>query len=301
MIVVSVIITTYNSAQFIRDTIQSVYNQEGIDRDFKIQLIVVDDQSKDDTVEILKQFPTLEYFVNERNSGGPNVGRNKGLSMVKGAFVTFLDHDDQWKVNRLKAQLKFQNYSIITCGYDIFKDQMPVSTVCNKNEKGWIEYAENETFLSKLARDPQGQICYMGSILLSSKLKHILFEETYGKCDYDYILRILKDNNSVEVCMPLFDRFVESNNLSLNEQYRLQDYSVNNQMFTQFQHEFPEAVKKGKLRLNAALGRYYFQQSKGVEARKYLLKARLGVVNISLILTSFFAKNLVNKFFNVFS
>jgi glycosyltransferase involved in cell wall biosynthesis len=301
MITISVIITTFNAAQTIENTILSVLHQDGIDTEFNVQLIVVDDKSTDKTVEIIKRFPEIVFEINKVNSGGPNAGRNKGLYIANGDFITFLDHDDIWKKDKLKKQLRFKNHSVITCGYDLLKNQKFVETVCNESEKGFIEYKKNQSFLSKLAREPKGQICYFGSIMIASELKIIPFEEQFGKCDYDYILNILKDNQSVEVCEPLFYRYVESNNLSLNENYRLQDYTINNQMFTKFETTYPTEVKKGKFRLNAALGRYYFQQSNGKMARKYLSKARLGLVNIALIATSYFGKNIINRFFNVFS
>ena len=301
MITISVIITTYNSARTIENTILSVLGQDGIDTEFEVQLIVVDDKSTDKTIEIIKGFTGLIYQVNDVNSGGPNAGRNRGLALANGDFITFLDHDDVWKNDKLTKQLRFKNCPVITCGYDLLKDQKYVETVCNKSEKGFIEYKKNQSFLSKLAREPDGQICYFGSIMIAAELKNIAFEEQFGKCDYDYILNILKNNQSVEVCEPLFYRYVESNNLSLNENYRLQDYVVNNQMFTKFETTYPAEVKKGKLRLNASLGRYYYQQSNGKMARKYLSQARLRLVNITLIITSYFGKSIVNKFFNVFS
>lgn len=301
MITISIIITTYNSARTIENTILSVLKQDGIDAEFKVQLIVVDDKSTDNTIKIIKKFPDLVIGINEVNSGGPNAGRNKGLAMANGDFITFLDHDDIWKKDKLKKQLRFKNYPVITCGYDLLKDQEYVETICNKSEKGFIEYKKNQSFLSKLAREPDGQICYFGSIMIAAGLKKIPFEEQFGKCDYDYILKILKNNQSIEVCEPLFYRYVESSNLSLNENYRLQDYIINNQMFTKFETIYPAEVKKGKLRLNASLGRYYYQQSNGKMARKYLIQARLGLVNIALIATSYCGKNLVNKLFNIFS
>jgi glycosyltransferase involved in cell wall biosynthesis len=106
MITVSVIITTYNSARTIENTILSVLGQDGIDSEFKVTLIVVDDKSTDNTIEIIKKFTGLIYQVNDFNSGGPNAGRNKGLAMAKGDFITFLDHDDVWKKDKLTKQLR---------------------------------------------------------------------------------------------------------------------------------------------------------------------------------------------------
>ncbi len=54
MIRVSVILGTYNSAAFIKRTVESVLYQEGEGRDFKIELLAIDDCSNDNTVELLR-------------------------------------------------------------------------------------------------------------------------------------------------------------------------------------------------------------------------------------------------------
>ena len=86
----SVIIPTYNRADFIRRTIQSVFNQQY--KNFEV--IIVDDGSTDATEEVVGnfEFKNLFYFKTENLERG--AARNFGISKAKGDYVTFLDSDD---------------------------------------------------------------------------------------------------------------------------------------------------------------------------------------------------------------
>lgn len=115
---ISVIIPTYNSSKVIGRTITSVFRQKGFEKDFCIELILVDDGS--DKNELL----FLEKLVNSinntltkakssirlmrlfHNTGGPNAGRNLGIQNATGDLIAFLDHDDEWIENKLLTQLK---------------------------------------------------------------------------------------------------------------------------------------------------------------------------------------------------
>jgi glycosyltransferase involved in cell wall biosynthesis len=89
---VSVIITAYNREKYIEESIQSVLNQTLE----SWELIVVDDYSKDRTVEIARSFlndKRIRVYVNNENIGDyPN--RNYGASLAKGKYIKFLDADD---------------------------------------------------------------------------------------------------------------------------------------------------------------------------------------------------------------
>ena len=94
---VSVIIPTYNRAQKVCESIQSVLDQTYSN----IQLIVVDDGSTDDTKELLKAYSGIEYIW-QQNTGQAGA-RNTGLLNAKGTIIASLDSDDLWEPDFLET------------------------------------------------------------------------------------------------------------------------------------------------------------------------------------------------------
>lgn len=85
---VSVIIPTYNTGRFIRDTLDSVVALEGGD----VEIVVVDDGSSDGTADVAASYPGV--IVHRQQNAGDSAARKKGLELASGDFVMFLDHDD---------------------------------------------------------------------------------------------------------------------------------------------------------------------------------------------------------------
>ena len=102
---VSIIMPSYNTACFIRESIQSVLTQNYKEW----ELIIVDDCSSDNTDEVVKQYLSderIKYIKNDRNSGAA-VSRNRALREAKGKWIAFLDSDDLWMPDKLKKQISF--------------------------------------------------------------------------------------------------------------------------------------------------------------------------------------------------
>ena len=102
---VSVIIPTYNSAKFLKRSIESALQQTYN----KLELIIVDDCSTDNSYEVVKYFIKIDkrirYFKTTKNSGVVSVPRNLGLSKARGKYVAFLDADDYWNLDKLNYQI----------------------------------------------------------------------------------------------------------------------------------------------------------------------------------------------------
>ena len=116
---VSVVMPSYNTAEYIREAIQSVLSQTYTD----LELIIVDDCSTDNTDEIVSTFKDdrIKYLKNEKNSGAA-VSRNYALREAKGKWIAFLDSDDIWLPEKLERQLKYMkehNYSFTFTDYKI--------------------------------------------------------------------------------------------------------------------------------------------------------------------------------------
>lgn len=99
---VSIIIPTFNNAEFITQAIESVLNQtyQGF------EIIVIDDGSTDQTENILSKFGDRITYI-KQNNRGPSSARNAGIKKSSGKYIAFLDSDDLFLPNKLSIQINF--------------------------------------------------------------------------------------------------------------------------------------------------------------------------------------------------
>jgi len=97
---VTVVIPTYNHADFLKIALEGVANQK-----YKnLEVIVVDNYSDDNTDEVVKSFQNLNIsLLKVQNNGVIGVSRNLGLNHATGDWVAFLDSDDFWYPERISA------------------------------------------------------------------------------------------------------------------------------------------------------------------------------------------------------
>ena len=98
---VTVIIPAYNAGTFLFRTITSVLEQTIL----PAEIIVIDDGSKDETVQIALGFGGIVKCLSTAN-GGPASARNYGIRVATGDWIAFLDADDQWRPDKLEKQLQ---------------------------------------------------------------------------------------------------------------------------------------------------------------------------------------------------
>ena len=198
---VSVIIPTYNGEDTIERTIISVLlNQTG---DFSIEILICDDCSTDNTIEIAEKYG-CRIFTSESNSGGPNKGRNTGIKNAVGDYIAFLDQDDEWAQNKLRLQLSID-----------------ADVVYSQYMGGEKKPSEN-LYQTLLKRDTCYGWAYLGSLLIKNN-NVPLFEEYFGQLDYDWLLRLTKGRKCAQT-EPVVYRNITGKNLSLNPDYRKRDF-----------------------------------------------------------------------------
>lgn len=98
---VSVIIPTFNRANFIERAIRSVLAQTYRN----IEVVVIDDGSSDATQEIVSKYEEIKYFKIENS--GVSFARNFGVSKCLGGYIAFLDSDDEWVPDKIELQLNY--------------------------------------------------------------------------------------------------------------------------------------------------------------------------------------------------
>jgi len=119
---VSVIIPAYNTASTIERTLKSLFSQSF--RDFEI--IVVNDGSSDDTLDICKKMqkrsPVAMEVYHQSNMGGPSA-RNRGITLARGEYIIFLDADDlaekDYVLRLMQAIESKPSIDIACCSYDL--------------------------------------------------------------------------------------------------------------------------------------------------------------------------------------
>lgn len=114
---VSVIIPTYNSNKYIKETLESILNQS-----YKnLEVIITDDCSSDNTLEIVKEYKDgrIRILTNTKNLGISG-NMNKGIGVSNGKYVAIMDADDWSYPYRIEKQVKLMenNPKIVLCsGY----------------------------------------------------------------------------------------------------------------------------------------------------------------------------------------
>lgn len=101
---VSVVICTYNGSRFVGEQIDSICRQTYT----RLQIIIVDDASADNTYEIIKQYAARDERIfayrNEYNLGF-NLNFNKACKLAEGDFIAIADQDDIWEATKIEKLL----------------------------------------------------------------------------------------------------------------------------------------------------------------------------------------------------
>lgn len=98
---VSVVIPTYNAANTIAQSIDSVFAQE-----VPLEIIVVDDGSSDHLLKVIKPYGSKIKYTKNKTNSGVAASRNNGVNVAQGEYIAFLDADDWWEKGKLRKQLE---------------------------------------------------------------------------------------------------------------------------------------------------------------------------------------------------
>ena len=118
---VDVIITNFNKADFLEESINSV-----IEQTYKNwTLYIIDDNSNDNSIKIINKFSDLKNIkiVKLSKNKGPSFCRNYGMRISKSKYISFLDSDDKWTREKLAKQIDFMeknNYYFTYTDYTPF-------------------------------------------------------------------------------------------------------------------------------------------------------------------------------------
>lgn len=180
---VSIITPTYNSVNYIEETIHSIANQTYS----KWELLITDDCSTDGTWNLLKQYATkddrIKIFRLEKNSG-PGIARNNSIKNARGRFIAFCDSDDQWKTDKLEKQVKFMLEKDIGLSYSNY---IVIDEIGNRI--GEVKSPNKVTYDTMLKNDYMGCLTAMYD---TEKVGKMYMPEIRKRQDWALWLAILK-------------------------------------------------------------------------------------------------------------
>ena len=131
---ISVVIPSYNCAEFLPQAIESVFSQT-----YKNwEVIIIDNHSTDGTDNLIKSYEDSRIkFYSIKNHGVIAASRNLGIKVAEGQWIAFLDGDDYWRSNKLQRcfEKSQEGYDVIYHPMTIVRDRfLPFS---RKNTKSW--------------------------------------------------------------------------------------------------------------------------------------------------------------------
>src|SRR5690606_18921560 len=147
----TVIIPTYNRADKVLDAVKSVLNQTYTN----IQILVIDDGSTDQTLELLAAFPQVQYI--RQSHSGQASARNNGLRNSNGSLISNLDSDDTWepeflsvcveKLERERLDFVFANWTQehkTGEDFDFLINDSFLKPFFNRSVNGWIDLMNDD-------------------------------------------------------------------------------------------------------------------------------------------------------------
>lgn len=165
----SVIVPVYNVEKYIKKCIDSILNQGGC----RIQIVMVNDGSEDNSREIARKYVTEDdqVLLIDQKNGGLGNARNTGLKYAEGDYILFVDSDDYLEKNTLSLLLdKVRKYKL-----DVL-------------QAGYIKIDEDGTIVKVNTREPFEKPCVGKDWLAAGNVM-------YGACFCIYSTSFLKSNN----------------------------------------------------------------------------------------------------------
>lgn len=195
MSLVTIIVPCYNQAQFLNETLESVFFQSYTEW----ECLIVNDGSLDNSEEIAKKWvekdSRFQYF--SKDNGGLSSARNFGLNKSKGKYIQFLDSDDCLDIKKLELSVdKFQKHGaeIIITDFKRFRKTR------NKLKRAFCDLSKQEfTFISFLTKwDVEFSIPIHCGLFSKDLIGSIRFNESLkAKEDWLFWLQIFRNNPKV--------------------------------------------------------------------------------------------------------
>lgn len=227
---ITVGVTTYNIDKYLSQFFDSLFNQSF--KDFEV--IVVDDNSSDNTLNIIKDYKQkysdkFQYLQTDKNLGSPAHTRNKILDSftINGEYIIFLDGDDILEYNFLEKlfnNLIENNSDIAVCGFERFDDE---------TGKVYSKEMVNFKYKSLERKDFDDSLCFINASLWNKLIrykciKNIRFKYVRGPEDSLFMIETYQNINKIsfvnDILIHYRVRYNSVVNASLETVYKYSEY-----------------------------------------------------------------------------
>lgn len=187
---ISIIVPVYNAEKYIDRCLHSLINQTLKD----IEIIVIDDGSKDNTNKILQKYKDKIKIIKQKNSGVATA-RNKGLGIATGEYIYFVDSDD-WiekdTLEKLYSKAIDNNYDCVMCNFWYINDNKKWPGVVT-NKKDILNINDKKDYMIKMFPVIWNKI-YKKEKILKFKFKNGVWAE-----DVEYLYRIISNIDNIGI------------------------------------------------------------------------------------------------------
>ena len=186
----SIIIPVYNSEKYIATTIESILSQSNE----SIELILVNDGSKDNSISIMKTYSERPNVIilEQENSGAP-MARNNGLKYAKGNYVMFFDSDDvlnQNSISKILNLIQNNEPDIIIADYEVVSADLK-----RIREIRHLDIKKDNLFDMMCLTPYPGNKIYKKDIIEKNQL---VFDSVKIGQDLNFYLKFIIDANRIE-------------------------------------------------------------------------------------------------------
>lgn len=289
--IVSVCIPTYNGVEFLQETLDSVKRQTYNN----IELIVSDDNSKDETLVLVEQFKkevSFPVFIYHHKQKGIGANWNNCIKNTNGEYIKFIFQDDILLPTCIEEMVnifeKFKNIGLVVSKRDFIIEESPIT----QETKNWIDGYGDLQFNLKLTsedgisildsrlfrseeflKSPLNKIGEPSTYLFQKKIfdeVDFFNEKLFQTLDYLFCYRILKKYSVVLINKPLVKfRLHKNQTTNKNKNKNIIDYQLYEKiLFNEFyeflhpkvqKHLFLKFSKINKLRNWAIKSVNYFK------------------------------------------
>jgi glycosyltransferase involved in cell wall biosynthesis len=193
----SIIITSHNQADFIRNAVTSAVTQAHVDK----EIIVVDDASSDGSPRILEEFGDAIRFIKLDKNVGASRARNVGIAMARGDFLVFLDGDDlllPWTLAVYDEVVRRERPHIILSTMRWFEGHVPnISDPAPNN----IEVVAYDSLLEK---DRPYRASASAMVISRDAFTEVQgwTDEIFPMEDLDVLVKLLSSGRTVQILAP---------------------------------------------------------------------------------------------------